>query len=353
MKKVFRKFSLVLPLIFLLQCSLLAQDDIGNDNDKKEKKYEFEKSKTFSKSYNVSQSDRLSIENKFGAVEIRAWNKQEIKVDVEIKVSAKTADWAKAVLNDIDVEDNKTGNTVMFKTLFTEDFDKKENKPDGERRRDKYKNKNTSQTMEVNYTVYMPVSNALDINNEFGAITLPDFKGEVNLTSKFGKLNTGNLSNVKNISVEFGKAILGNVPGGSLSIKYSTATIARLSGNIKMGIEFSGKAFLNLDNNLSSLDLKVAYSTVNLKPIGELPASYSISTSYGSFRNKTTAKFSSDEDDDRGVPKFDHEYSAKSGSGHIPVKVKSSFSTIILGDATEEEMKGKEKSKRKQKTVTI
>jgi hypothetical protein len=78
-----------------------------------------------------------------------------------------------------------------------------------------------------------------------------------------------------------------------------------------------------------------------------------ISTSFGSFKNTSNVKFNSDEDgDDRHSPKFDYEYSGKSGSGSIPVKVKSSFGKIIVGEATEEDMKSKDKDKKKDKSKT-
>ena len=200
----------------------------------------------------------------------------------------------------------------------------------------------------------MPASNPLDIDNQFGKTILPDYAGEVDLTSKFGKLETGNLSNVKNINVEFGKAKLGNIPGGNLSIKYSGATITKISGTVKVNLEFSSKVILNLDNSLDGLDLKASYSTVNLKPIGELPATYKVTTSFGSFKNRTSVKFSSDEDEDNDHgPRFDHEYNGKSGNGNIQIKVKSNFSTIILGEGSDADFKDKEKNKPKNKSVSI
>lgn len=344
MKKTHRLFSLLLPLL-LLQSVLIAQD---NDGGEKKKKYEFEQKKSYNKSYNVSASDKLIIENKFGAVEIHTWAKNEIKVEAQVLVTAKTEDWARAVIEDIQVEDSRSGGHIKFKTLFSEDLDKKEG---GTKHMDKYKGKDSRQTMEVNYQVYMPASSPLDIENSFGPITLPDYMGEVNLTSKFGSLTTGNLANIKGISVEFGKANLANISGSPVSIKFSKATVAKLSGAVKLNLEFCNSVRLNLDNNLSSLDLKVSYSTVNLKPSGNLPATYTIATSFGSFKNTSNVKFISDEnekeDENRYGPKFDFEYKGKSGSGSIPVKVKSSFSKIIVGDASEEDMKDKGKNKDK------
>lgn len=344
-----KNFKILLPLL-LLQSSLYAQNGNDIDYSKPAIKYEFEKTKSYNKTYSITASDKLNIDNRFGLVEIHTWNKNEVKVDIEIRVSGKTEAWAKSVLSDIEIEDSKSGNQVRFKTLFSEDLDKKEG---GSRHQDKYRSKSTSQTIEVNYQVYMPSSNPLNIENEFGAIIIPDYTGEVDLSIKFGKIETGNLSNVKNMYVEFSKAKLGNIPGGNLNIKFSAATITKLSGNVKVNLEFSNKVTLNLDNNLGGLDLKASYSTVNLKPLGELPASYKIFTSFGSFKNRTSVKFNNDEDDNdnkRG-PKFDYEYNGKSGNGNIQIKVKSNFSTIILGEPTAEDMK--EKDKKKQKTVTL
>jgi hypothetical protein len=205
--------------------------------------------------------------------------------------------------------------------------------------------------MEINYSISMPAGNGLTVSNEFGPTTIPDFRGEVDLTSKFGSLTTGTLANIKNIHVEFGKATLANITSAPVTIKFSKAVISKVSGAVKLNLEFCNNVRVTLDNSLTSLDMKTSYSTVNLKPSAGLQASYNISTSFGSFKNTSDIKFSSDEDgdNDRG-PKFDYEYSGKSGSGSVPVKVKSSFGKVILGEATEEDMKDKNKQKSKSRT---
>ncbi len=340
MKKMIRPFKLVMPLLLLLQVNLLAQDD-KNDNDNKndnKKKYEFVKMKSVNKSYNVSSSDKLNIQNSFGSVEVHVWDKNEIKVDVDIEVSANSEALAQKMLDRISVSDDKTSKGISFETKM----------------KDINNTKNEKSTMSINYSISMPASNPLTVKNEFGSTTIPDFRGEVDLTSKFGSLTTGNLSSIKNINVEFGKANLTNITSAPVTIKFSKAVISKLSGDIKMNLEFCSNVRLSLDNSLSSLDLKTSYSTVNLKPTGGLQANYNISTSFGSFKNTSDVKFTSDEDkdDDKYSPKFDHQYSGKSGSGNVPVKVKSSFGKIIVGEASEEDMKSKEKNKTKDKSKT-
>ena len=337
MKKLIRPFNLVLPLTLLLQLNTFAQNDNDNDNkNDNKKKYEFVKKKSVNKSYNVSASDKLNIKNSFGSVEVKTWDRNEIKVDVEIEVSANSDALAQKMLDRISVNDEKNGKEISFETKM----------------KDIKNSKDEKSSMQINYSISMPANNPLTVKNEFGSTTIPDYRGEVDLTSKFGSLTTGNLASIKNIHVEFGKANLANITSAPVTIKFSKAVISKLSGAVKLNLEFCSKVQLNLDNNLSSLDLKTSYSTVNIKPSVELNASYKIFTSFGSFKNTSSATFDKEEEDNDRGPKFDHEFSGKSGNGNIPVKVKSSFGKIILGDAVEADMKDKEKTKSKNKSKT-
>lgn len=330
MKKITFLFSmLLLPFV---HSTLNAQND--NDNDHR-KKYEFVKTKAVNKTYQVGAGDKLSITNSFGKVEVHTWNKNEIKIDVALEVTSNKEALAQKILDNIRISEKQTGGNVTFKTSVNGQSSSKTDKS----------------SMEVNYSIYMPESNELDLSNEFGPTTIPDFKGRVDLTSKFGSLTTGALSNVKNIVVEFGKGNFESIANGNITVKFSTASFGKLSGNTKLKFEFCSASKLNLDNGLTSLDLNASYSTINLQPANGLAASYSIATSFGSFKNTTGIKFDSDESEEDQGPKFDFKYEGKNGSGNIPVKVKTSFGKIILGEASEEDMKdeneGKQKSKRK------
>jgi hypothetical protein len=338
MKKIWNLFSLLL----LLQLNLAAQNNNGNDD---RKKYEFTKTKTYSKSYTVAASDKLDIKNRFGGVEIRTWNKNEIKVDVNITTTAQTADWVASVLDDIQVADNKTGNIITFKTLFVEDLDKKEGNKKGKRRYDKYVGKNSHQTMEVNYTVYMPETNALKVDDEFGAITVPDFKGEIEAQSKFGSLNIGIAPNIKKAVVEFGSGVFGNIANCTVNIKFSKSEFKKISGNMKLYFEFSDAAKINFDNSLTALQVSSSYSTVNLRPSNDLSVSYTINTSYGSFVNRSAIKFEDNDESEDKSPKFDFKYTGKSGAGTAQVKASTDYGKIILGEPNPEDMREKKKSK--------
>ena len=331
MKKLIRPFKTLLPLLLLLQVNAFAQNDNDNKNDDN-KKYGFEKSKSVNRTYNVSASDRLNISNSFGKVEVNTWNKNEIKVDVSIEVSANTDALAQKMIDRISVSDEKNGKEISFKTTI-----KDMNNSKGEKSR-----------MTINYRISMPASNPLQVKNEFGATIIPDHAGEVDLVSKFGSLTAGNLSNVKNVQVEFGKANIESINNGNLVIKYSNATLGKLTGTIKLNAEFSTVIKMDLDSRLAGLDIKASYSTVNLKPATDMSASYTINTSFGSFKNRTEVKFDGDDNDkqDKG-PKFDFQYNGKSGSGNTRIHVNTSFGNVILGEPRPEDNKSKSKTKTK------
>ena len=115
MKKILKKCSLVLSVLLLAQVNLFAQNDNDNDNkNENKKKYEFVKNKSVNKSFNVSSTDKLNIQNSFGSVKVTTWDRNEIKVDVDIEVSANSETLAQKILDRITIADEKTGKGSFF-----------------------------------------------------------------------------------------------------------------------------------------------------------------------------------------------------------------------------------------------
>ena len=70
-----RLFSIIL---FIAAIGLSA----GYSQDSKEPK--FKKQKSYTKSYNVSSGDRITLDNQFGEMKLITWDRNEVKVDVSI-----------------------------------------------------------------------------------------------------------------------------------------------------------------------------------------------------------------------------------------------------------------------------
>jgi len=342
-------FSVLFGISFLFSQSVLAQD---NDNDKN-REPKFKKSKSYSKSYSLGSSDRISLNNQFGEMKLVTWEKNEIKVDVSITGKSDDEKRAQEIIDRISIQDGKEGNTVSFKTKFADDDNDNKNR-NHNRNGDQNKNENYHEGMEINYMVYLPSGSALRAENQFGNMIIPDYRGEVELESKFGSLTAGKLSHSKEVTVEFGKAEIQQVNGGDLNIKFSNGTVNKLSGDVRSDLEFS-KVKLNIDNDIKNLTIHNSYSSVYLDLDKGFSANWDIQTSHGGFDNKTAFAIKEQEEDRGGYgPRFNRNYKGVSGSGSAKVRINSSFGEIIAGhnlqvDMTEHK---KDKSDKKRNTST-
>jgi hypothetical protein len=331
-------------ILFLFVSIALALQSHASEDPKVQKK------KSYSKSYPVNGNDKISLNNQFGAMKFITWEKNEVKVDVDITGKADDDKRAQEILDKISIEDGKSSGGVYFKTKFAKDqWDDNNRDRNTDRNTDEKSEKHKNEGMEINYTVYLPAGNPLNAENQFGAMTVPDYRGEATLVSKFGSLTTGKITNGKNVSVEFGKADIGQLNGGKLTIKFSSGTVSHLTGDVDAVFEFCDKIKMNVDNDVKDLDIKNSYSTLYLDLNKNFSANYDISTSYGEFKNKTAFAIKEEGKDDNENhygPKFNHRYTGTSGSGSTKVKIKSSFGEIIMGhdlvvDMSETKHKGK------------
>lgn len=295
-----------------------------------------EKRKLYSKSYPLSASDKVSLRNSFGEMKINTWDKNEIKVDVTIVAEAGTDERAQELLDLIEVSDGKSGNGVYFKTKIGNNNNNKRGK--GEK-----------QSFNIDYMVYLPANSQLDATNEFGPMSIGDYKGKVSLESKFGSLTTGTLGGYAKVNVEFGKATIGSIDDGDVTIKFSRGLVNRLSGEVSANFEHSSVKLAVL-NNVKNLHVKNSFTQLYLDVNTGISASFDISTSFCEVKNKTGFPIKKEGDDEDRGPKFDHEYTGKAGGGSSTVRVKSSFGDVTIGhnldfDVQADDKKGKRKTK--------
>lgn len=322
------KQKILYSVLSIAFCFALLNATAQNDK----KRYEHFKERNISKSYPASGTS-LDIENSFGKVEVITTGGNEIKVDVHIEASSSDADMAEKMFNAITVTDEKKGSSVYFKTST------KGNNNNGCR--------NCRSSMSIDYTIHLPASVTLNIENSFGSVTVPDYNGEISLTSKFGSLTTGALSNVKNINVEFGSAKIKSMDNVNTVFKFSTIEIDNISGSNKLKFEFCSVAKIGLSGSLTALNLNESYSTVNLKPAANLSATYTMRTSFGTLVNRSGIDIDRTDKPDEYGPDSDKEYSGKSGSGAARIDIKSSFGKVIIGELKPGDVKEKNKNKNK------
>jgi len=234
-----------------------------------------EKTKLITKAYSVNSNDKLSVNNQYGKVSVHTWAKNEIRVEIEIKAYEATESGAENLLESVDIAEMREGNLISFKTNFEKtslNFWSRIKNGQEERR-----------GVQVNYKIYMPSKNPLDISNRYGRTEMDDFSGPVNISSSYGSFKSGKLDNAANqVKVSYGSATIENFMNGNLSIAYGNLTLnqaAKLSATIKYGkaiiaqlsqggnfnLSYTGGFKIDeVDSSVKNLNINSSYSGVSL-----------------------------------------------------------------------------------------
>ena len=141
-----------------------------------------EKIKNISRTFSVDNNDKLSVNNQYGKVSVHTWAKNEIKVEIEIKAYEASENGAENLLESVNIAELREGNLISFKTNFEKtslNFWSRVKNGQEERR-----------GVQVNYLIYMPSKNPLDISNRYGKTEIDDFSGPVNISSSYGSLKS-------------------------------------------------------------------------------------------------------------------------------------------------------------------
>ncbi len=260
-----------------------------------------EVSKKISEKYNVSANDKLDISNRYGKVDIYTWDKNEITVEIVMRAWAGSVSRAQDELDRISVKYGKSGNYISFETQIA----------------GSNVSINDNRGFEINYIINMPKGNPLKLVNKYGAASLDNFSGELELSVKYGKLRTNRLTGVsKNIEVAYGGIDSEGIEKGRLKISYSDCRI-RTGGNLEVDNAYGKIAFekvgtlqidirygeLRIEETAISVIGKVGYSGVR---IGQITKSFVMEAKYaGSFTIEKIAKGFEKIDIDGSYSSFD------------------------------------------------
>jgi hypothetical protein len=198
-----------------------------------EKKGKYTKNKTISKEFKVSKDATLNVSNKYGNIDIVTWNGNNIEVIVKITTNGNDEDKVKRRLEEITVEFNANSSNVSAKTMIEKSSSSWS----------WWGNKNNV-TMEINYQIKMPITNNVNLSNDYGGINLNKLEGKATINCDYGKLNIGELLNISNsINIDYtNNSTISYMKNGTVNADYSTLRIDK-AGNIELNADYSHIAF--------------------------------------------------------------------------------------------------------------
>jgi hypothetical protein len=170
-----------------------------------------EKSRKISRSFKASGGRPLTLETRYGRVQINTWSRSEIKAEVDIVARADEEEKAQQLLDMIQVlmqeQPGPEGGITMQTRL-------------GEMPRECY---SRQRLYEINYTIWVPKNTPLKVRNTFGDVSLTgDLTAPTELSVCYGNLRTARLEGSRNlVRVNNGAATVPYARHASLDATYS------------------------------------------------------------------------------------------------------------------------------------
>lgn len=269
-----------LTILLLLVPSIV----LANNNGDKKK---HEKSKSISKSFDVNSNATLGIYNKYGDINVTSWDKNTVEIDVKITVKGNDLDDVEDRLEKIDVEFNASKSLVEARTTI------------GKNSWNIFK-KNKNISYKINYTIKMPVSNNVKLNNDYGSIRLDEVEGNAEINCDYGKVTLGDLKgNDSSINLDYcSSSTIDSMKDGAINVDYSRISIDKAT-TVNLSTDYSTVKFKEVDNLTCSADYggveveNVASAVMNGDytgfRFGTITKKLKLNSDYGSVRVKNLA----------------------------------------------------------------
>lgn len=200
-------------------------------------KFQYEKSKTLKKEYNVNADALVSINNKYGNVDVITWNQNRVVIEVKITVNGNSEDKVLSKLDDITVDFDGSKSHVSAKTII-------------EKSSSGWFNWSSSNVnFQIDYKVNMPVTNKASLYNDYGSISLNELKGKAEINCDYGKIMIGSLFHKNNeINIDYtNNSVIEFMNGGSINADYSGFTVEKAK-NIDLNADYTSSGFENIEN---------------------------------------------------------------------------------------------------------
>lgn len=330
------------------------------------------KTKSFTRSFNLDKNDKLNLANQRGSITIKTWDKNEVKVDAEIRAYAKTDNDAQKMLDEVSINATKNGDLVTYKT----ELESRDNNWGSS-----IKNGKTiwRKEVKIDYIVYMPANIALTASTQYGNILVNDFYGPTSFKIQYGNLTAGNLTNTNNyISIQYGKGDIKDMGGATIKLQYGNGiNIGTVSNNLDVNAQYTavniravkgmstikhqygsgttiGVVYGNVDANAQYCDVKIGslngnlicktqygkvivdeinagtdvdiyapYSKVNLGFAKNYNGNFDVKASYGDFKYGANISMKRNGDEEKGynTTKYHSGQIGKGGSGKVNISI--------------------------------
>lgn len=283
MKPIYYNIMYILFLIPLVASA-------GN-GDKMKGKYTKEKS--MNKEFSVNSDALLKINNDYGNLHITSWSENRVVIEINIKVNGNDEEKVMEKLKNIDVLFESSSQMVSAKTVFD-----KEEKSWWGKFTDSWGYSNLK--MEIDYIIKVPITNTVDLTNNYGSINLDKIKGTAKINCDYGQIIIGELMGLDNyIKIDYThNSKIKYMKSGKINADYSDFTLQK-GGQVQLTADYSQSTIekinkLNYNCDYGALKVEDTYIIKGSgdyldTDIGTVREDLNINSDYGSIDIKNLA----------------------------------------------------------------
>jgi hypothetical protein len=220
-------------------------------------------SRTINREFSTTALGTTALYNKYGKVNVSTWANNSVKIDITIIVNASNQGCADKMFNRINVNFTNTAGYVKAETFISDNNSNWSNWDCGGNWLTG--NATGGQGFKINYDIWMPATNNLDLKNKYGNAYVAALQGKLYAEIKYGNLRTETLAQDADLYLGYGKASIAKVNNVYGTISYSDLDIVE-AREIQAEAKYSNFKI----GRAAALRMSAGYSDFELGDIDEL-----------------------------------------------------------------------------------
>jgi hypothetical protein len=209
-------------------------------------------SKKINREFYTSANGTTAVYNRHGKIQVHTWAEKKVKMNITILVNARDQKEADRILNTINVNFTNTNGYIKAETFI------------GDQNSTIF-TKNNCYDFSINYDVWIPTDNQLDLSNRYGDCYVANMNGKLISDVKYGDLHAETVKSDAHLKIEYGKATLKSAQNLYGQVGYGGITVDQ-ADNIQMETRNSECTF----RRAKDVRISSKYDDLDLGAIGEL-----------------------------------------------------------------------------------
>jgi len=170
--------------------------------------------------FEVMPSATIEVINKYGNVHVSTWDKDSVSFEISFYISEKNENRFNKIKNNVNFKITGNSSYRMAETVFGSKFSSF-----FQEIQEATNLLTTANQSRIDYFIKVPSYITLKINNRYGNVFIPDFRGNLDVQLSNGDFQARNLIGSNSIDLAFGKASIQTFDRGNLKLNFVEAQI--------------------------------------------------------------------------------------------------------------------------------